>query len=261
MLLREVVHELGEVEQEAAPSDTTDADDLMESEFFDTRQNFLSLCQGNHYQYDTLRRAKHSSMMVLYHLHNPTAPGFVSTCNVCHKDIDKGVQWRCNTCDFDMCEACRSMQPNAHPHPLSQVSSAPSTAQNVEARQQRVDQVGGKRGRGKIWGKIYFLIIILFFTPFLNIFPLSRPPAFGRTAVGCQEKRICFNLIYFESISCTINWGFPNVVRVLGFGYWVLGSDARHASPPPARLSLHPHQLRLPQVPLPPPHLCARVQL
>ena len=159
VLLREVVHELGEVEQEAALSETTDADDLMESEFFDTRQNFLSLCQGNHYQYDTLRRAKHSSMMVLYHLHNPTAPGFVSTCNVCHKDIDKGVQWRCNTCDFDVCEACRSMQPNAHPHPLSQVSSAPSTAQNVEARQQRVDQVGGEGGSGQI--KYHFFLFFL----------------------------------------------------------------------------------------------------
>lgn len=55
----------------------------MENEFFDTRQAFLSLCQGNHYQFDTLRRAKHSSMMVVYHLHNPSAPAFASTCNTC----------------------------------------------------------------------------------------------------------------------------------------------------------------------------------
>jgi E1A/CREB-binding protein len=65
------------------PADTRDKDEIVESEFFDTRQAFLSLCQGNHYQYDTLRRAKHSSMMVLYHLHNPTAPAFVTTCNIC----------------------------------------------------------------------------------------------------------------------------------------------------------------------------------
>jgi ferredoxin len=61
------------------PDDTEDVDDIQECEHFDTRQSFLNLCQGNHYQFDQLRRAKHSSMMVLYHLHNPDAPKFKVT--------------------------------------------------------------------------------------------------------------------------------------------------------------------------------------
>jgi hypothetical protein len=44
--------------------DTEDIDDILENAHFDTRQNFLQLCQGNHYQFDQLRRAKHTSMMV-----------------------------------------------------------------------------------------------------------------------------------------------------------------------------------------------------
>ena len=70
-------------------------------------QAFLSLCQGNHYQFDTLRRAKHSSMMVLYHLHNPEAPAFSSTCNVCNTEIEPGLGLRCKQCpDFDLCTNC-----------------------------------------------------------------------------------------------------------------------------------------------------------
>ena len=116
----------------------------MESEFFDTRQAFLSLCQGNHYQYDTLRRAKNSSMMVLYHLHNPTAPAYVTTCNVCHHDIETGQGWRCETCpDFDICNSCHSNEDTVkHPHKLvAHPSAAERDAQSTEARQQRVLQV------------------------------------------------------------------------------------------------------------------------
>merc|ERR1719393_61368 len=58
-----------------------DPDDQMESEFFDTRQQFLNLCQGNHYQFDSLRRAKHTSMMALYHIHNPDMPKFLQSCS------------------------------------------------------------------------------------------------------------------------------------------------------------------------------------
>ena len=126
------------------PSDTKDNDEILESEFFDTRQAFLSLCQGNHYQYDTLRRAKHSSMMVLYHLHNPTAPAFVTTCYVCHHDIEAGQGWRCEICpDFDVCNTCYQKDGCVdHPHKLTNhPSMADRDAQNQEARQKRVLQV------------------------------------------------------------------------------------------------------------------------
>lgn len=95
-----------------------DRDADMGSEFFETRQAFLSLCQGNHYQFDSLRRAKHSSMMVLYHLHNPEAPAFSSTCNFCHVEIEPGTGLRCTVCsDFDMCKNCHAAG-MMHEHPM-----------------------------------------------------------------------------------------------------------------------------------------------
>lgn len=137
-------HMLYPVAIEGVPVDTKDKDEILESEFFDTRQAFLSLCQGNHYQYDTLRRAKHSSMMVLYHLHNPTAPAFVTTCNVCHLDIEAGQGWRCETCpDYDVCNGCYQRDGGIdHPHKLTNHPSlAERDAQNKEARQLRVLQL------------------------------------------------------------------------------------------------------------------------
>ncbi|MCE3214699.1 hypothetical protein HAX54_053074 [Datura stramonium] len=137
-------HTLYPSEIKEVPHDTKDEDEILESEFFDTRQAFLSLCQGNHYQYDTLRRAKHSSMMVLYHLHNPTAPAFVTTCNICHLDIESGQGWRCEVCaDYDVCNACYQKDGGIdHPHKLTNHPSlAERDAQNKEARQLRVLQL------------------------------------------------------------------------------------------------------------------------
>nr|XP_009399627.1 PREDICTED: probable histone acetyltransferase HAC-like 1 isoform X1 [Musa acuminata subsp. malaccensis]XP_009399628.1 PREDICTED: probable histone acetyltransferase HAC-like 1 isoform X1 [Musa acuminata subsp. malaccensis]XP_009399629.1 PREDICTED: probable histone acetyltransferase HAC-like 1 isoform X1 [Musa acuminata subsp. malaccensis]XP_009399630.1 PREDICTED: probable histone acetyltransferase HAC-like 1 isoform X1 [Musa acuminata subsp. malaccensis]XP_018681904.1 PREDICTED: probable hist len=137
-------HVLCAIEINDVVLDTKDEDEILESEFFDTRQAFLSLCQGNHYQYDTLRRAKHSSMMVLYHLHNPTAPAFVTTCNICQHDIETGQGWRCESCpDFDVCNACYQKEGGIdHPHKLTNHPSlADRDAQNKEARQKRVLQL------------------------------------------------------------------------------------------------------------------------
>ncbi|XP_074558597.1 putative histone acetyltransferase HAC-like 1 isoform X1 [Curcuma longa] len=136
-------HTLYPVEINDVAQDTKDKDEILESEFFDTRQAFLSLCQGNHYQYDTLRHAKHSSMMALYHLHNPTEPAFVTTCCVCHHDVEAGQGWRCETCpDFDVCNACYQKGGIDHPHTLTNhPTNAERDAQNKEARAKRVSQL------------------------------------------------------------------------------------------------------------------------
>uniref|UniRef100_A0ACD5V9A0 Uncharacterized protein n=1 Tax=Avena sativa TaxID=4498 RepID=A0ACD5V9A0_AVESA len=125
------------------PDDTKDRDDILESEFFDSRQAFLSFCRGNRYQYDTLRHAKNSSMMVLYHLHNPTVPAFVTTCNVCAHDTETDQGWQCEVCpDFYVCNGCYQKGTVNHPHKLTNhPSAADRDAQNKEARQMRVSQL------------------------------------------------------------------------------------------------------------------------
>ena len=79
----------------------------MDCEFLNNRQAFLNLCRGNHYQFDELRRAKHTSMMVLWHLHNRDAPKFVQQCAACSREILTGTRYHCNVCpEYDLCEEC-----------------------------------------------------------------------------------------------------------------------------------------------------------
>uniref|UniRef100_K3X9X7 histone acetyltransferase n=1 Tax=Globisporangium ultimum (strain ATCC 200006 / CBS 805.95 / DAOM BR144) TaxID=431595 RepID=K3X9X7_GLOUD len=105
------------------PLKCTDPDEVNDSEFFDTRQAFLSLCQGNHYQFDELRRAKHSSMMALYHLGNPNPNAYIYECNACTQDIVTGNRWHCHTCpDFDVCDACYEKE--KHEHPLEMIPTS-----------------------------------------------------------------------------------------------------------------------------------------
>lgn len=83
-----------------------DQEDL-DCEFLNNRQAFLNLCRGNHYQFDELRRAKHTSMMVLWHLHNRDAPKFVQQCVACSREILSGMRFHCNSCpDYDLCQDC-----------------------------------------------------------------------------------------------------------------------------------------------------------
>jgi E1A/CREB-binding protein len=85
---------------------THDPDPLMESDIFGTRRDFLNLCQGRRFQFDELRRAKHSTMMILYHLQNPDAEAFTHVCNNCNAEI-VGERRQCTTCDdYSLCLRC-----------------------------------------------------------------------------------------------------------------------------------------------------------
>lgn len=100
-----------------------DDEEEMDCEFLNNRQLFLNLCQGNHYQFDSLRRAKHTSMMVLWHLHNRDAPKFVTQCSICAREILQGKRFHCPTCaDFDQCADCmRNPAIPRHQHPLQAI--------------------------------------------------------------------------------------------------------------------------------------------
>ncbi|KAL8171548.1 hypothetical protein V2J09_023352 [Rumex salicifolius] len=115
-------HVLSQEVVDGVPSDTEDNDAIMNNCFLENRHALLSFCQGNHYQFDTLRRAKHSSMMILYHLHHPIGAKAETTCSLCLKDIAVDRQWKCNLCpDFIVCGACYQRNGvGCHTHNLSQ---------------------------------------------------------------------------------------------------------------------------------------------
>jgi E1A/CREB-binding protein len=86
---------------------TLDDDDILECEIFEARQPFLNYCQSNRYQFDELRKAKHTTMMVLFQLHNPMAPKFVQQCAACRREIAHGIRYHCQVCSsFDLCQSC-----------------------------------------------------------------------------------------------------------------------------------------------------------
>merc|ERR1712157_648941 len=116
-----------------------DDEEELDCEFLNNRQAFLNLCQGDHYQFDQLRRAKHTSMMVLWHLHNRDAPKFVQQCAVCSREILTGYRYHCSICaDYDQCQECvASPTTPRHPHPLKPI---PINQQNELTEAQRKER-------------------------------------------------------------------------------------------------------------------------
>ncbi|KAL5080426.1 hypothetical protein RYX36_008847 [Vicia faba] len=117
-----VVHPLCEAVVDDIPSNTKHNDTILENGLFEDRNNFLSFCQKYQFQFDTLRRAKYSSMMILYHLNNPSPTNFGKRCSICcaHNVFQKC--WKCEVCpDCTICSACyKDRGADCHEHKLTQ---------------------------------------------------------------------------------------------------------------------------------------------
>ena len=98
--------------------DTSDPDPKIRSPFIESRQTFLEMCQYRHFQFDCLRRAKHSSSLLIYHLLFPAFDSTRPRCHECARQI-KHVRWHCSNCrifpEYDICNSCKN-SPDREPH-------------------------------------------------------------------------------------------------------------------------------------------------
>ncbi|KAF4039362.1 TAZ zinc finger [Phytophthora infestans] len=132
-----------------------DLDDvIMPCEIFDTREAFLLYCQNNHCQFDQIRRAKHSSMMVLYHLFNQGTTGFTFSCSNCKTTLLSGNRWNCSICPvFNLCDACHAKTKHEHQLHLFKVVPIPRPGNEVSNETVStkvkgvVSKAGGAAGR------------------------------------------------------------------------------------------------------------------
>ncbi|XP_061367021.1 uncharacterized protein LOC133310142 [Gastrolobium bilobum] len=117
-------HTLCQVLVNDIPLHTKENDIILDNGLLDTRDKFLSFCQRNHFQFDTLRHAKHSSIMILHHLKNTTVLTVRKTCSICCKDNEFQMSWQCKICSFTICSACyKDRGASFHEHKLNQCSS------------------------------------------------------------------------------------------------------------------------------------------
>ena len=84
------------------PPGTTDPDQLVTCDLMDGRDAFLTMARERHWEFSSLRRAKFSTMAMLYELHNQSSDRFVYNCNSCHMDVE--TRYHCKECDVsDVC--------------------------------------------------------------------------------------------------------------------------------------------------------------
>lgn len=129
--------------------DTDDNDGLLENDFFDDRHSFLNFCEMNFYRFDTLRRAKYSSMMILHHLLASWSRATETICSICDQNVVPG--WHCEMCSqFYVCNACYQREgDHCNFHKLVEHSVKADSRNKSEQMQQQVASEADSRKNEK----------------------------------------------------------------------------------------------------------------
>ncbi|CAF1004164.1 unnamed protein product [Adineta steineri] len=105
-----------------------DTDALIQCDLMDTRDAFLNFARDKHYEFSSLRRARFSTMALLYELHTSTTDKFTYNCNTCRQQCE--IRYHCTVCeDFDLCEKCYNIEPK-HEHKMER--SVPSMIEDCD---------------------------------------------------------------------------------------------------------------------------------
>ncbi|XP_013791744.2 CREB-binding protein-like [Limulus polyphemus] len=95
-----------------------DPDPMINCDLMDGRDAFLTSAREKHHEFSSLRRAKYSTMAMLYELHNQGQDRFVYTCNSCKAHVE--TRYHCTVCDdFDLCIPC--FKKEGHPHKMEKL--------------------------------------------------------------------------------------------------------------------------------------------
>ncbi|KAL3316602.1 hypothetical protein Ciccas_004748 [Cichlidogyrus casuarinus] len=118
-----------------------DPDRLITSELMDSRDTFLNYARDKHLEFSTLRRAKYSTLHMLYDIHNLDKPALY-TCNKCSLTLD--YRWHCQQCEeFDLCQKCKDEF--GHEHPLKKLGP-----EDAKAGDERQDPLGTQSSNEKL---------------------------------------------------------------------------------------------------------------
>ena len=107
----------------------------------DGRDAFLTMCRDRHLEFSTLRRAKFSTLVMLYELLTQDQDKFEYNCNRCSKWVE--TRYHCIVCDdFDLCVVC--YRTSGHQHQMKMIEGGavdgPVTSAGKALRKKNIER-------------------------------------------------------------------------------------------------------------------------